>query len=206
MTTPYGYCHCGCEQRTRIAPQNHTAKGWVKGEPLRFFRKHESRKPRPSLDGIAVPFGAALIAAIGGIVVIDEGDYALVVPFAWRINDSGYAAAHMPTSNGWRSVRMHRYLLGLNTPQEIDHINGNPLDNRRSNLRFCSHGENSRNVRVHRDTASQMKGAHKSGNQWESRIMVAGKRVYLGRFRTAEEAHRAYVNAASEYHGEFCHV
>jgi hypothetical protein len=205
MTIPHGYCHCGCGQRTRIAPQNHTAKGWVKGEPILFFRKHESRKPRPALDGVVVPEGAALIPACGGIVVVDEGDYALVVPFAWRINDSGYAVADMPTPSGWRSVRMHRYILALteNDEVEVDHLDGNKRDNRRANLRVCTHAENMKNVRVHRDTLSGLKGAHKSGDQWESRIMVDGKRMFLGIFETPEDAHNAYVAASLKYHGDF---
>src|SRR5690606_12895586 len=45
-TIPYGYCHCGCGQKTRLAPKTITSRGWIKGEPLRFLHNHHSKFPK----------------------------------------------------------------------------------------------------------------------------------------------------------------
>jgi hypothetical protein len=91
-------------------------------------------------------------------------------------------------------------------PQEIDHRNGDPSDNRIANLRPCSHAENTRNVKMHRDTASGMKGVYRDKKKWVSRIYVAGKDHFLGTFATREEAAAAYDEAARELHGEFARL
>lgn len=86
---------------------------------------------------------------------------------------------------------------------EIDHINGNPSDNRLANLRLASRAENSRNAK--RTTKNGLRGARfiKAYGSWEGRIKVNNKLITLGTFKTAEEAHAAYCDAARKYHGEF---
>lgn len=88
---------------------------------------------------------------------------------------------------------------------EIDHINGDPLDNRVANLRKASHAQNSMNVRPHRDSLSGLKGAYfdKADQKWYSCIRIGGQNKFLGYFATAEKAHGAYVAASREVHGQF---
>lgn len=86
---------------------------------------------------------------------------------------------------------------------EIDHKNGDRTDNRLCNLRAATRTENSRNQQMHSDNKSGFKGVHKRNRKFRAEIMHEGKKVHLGYFVTAQEAHDAYCKAAREYHGQF---
>lgn len=100
---------------------------------------------------------------------------------------------------------LHRLILCPNGKTQVDHIDMNPANNRRSNLRECSHNQNLWNCGAKKCSTSGLKGAfyEKKPNRWRSRISANGKRVDLGYFDTAEEAHAAYCQAAKELHGQF---
>jgi hypothetical protein len=91
---------------------------------------------------------------------------------------------------------------------DVDHINGNPLDNRKCNLRICSHCDNTKNVGFNKSNKCGYKGVYfaKWANQYRAEIQCDGKRVKLGYFRTAEEAYKAYCDAARELHGAFANT
>lgn len=90
-------------------------------------------------------------------------------------------------------------------PEEVDHVNLNPSDNRWENLRECSHQENLLNRRMPKTNRSGFKGVqlHTGSGKWRARLRVNGEKVLDGLFYTPEEAHAAYVCAADKYHGEF---
>jgi hypothetical protein len=87
----------------------------------------------------------------------------------------------------------------------IDHINGNGSDNRIENLREATCGNNKMNSTIYKNNKSGLKGAYwdKYKNKWFSQIRVNGNKIFLGRFNSIEEAHKAYCKAAMNYHGEF---
>ena len=87
----------------------------------------------------------------------------------------------------------------------IDHANGDPWDNSLSNLRLASNAENCRNAAVSKNCRSGMKGAYWNNRdqRWRSAICVNRKRIQLGSFATADEAHAAYCNASQKFHGDF---
>lgn len=116
------------------------------------------------------------------------------------------------TTNGRRSTAyLHRQIyervLGrqLNKHEEIDHIDGNTLNNERANLRVCTHRQNVLNSKTKSSNVAHSKGIRKrSSGKWEARIRIdAGVRLHLGSFATLEEAREAYKAAALKYHGEF---
>ncbi len=83
----------------------------------------------------------------------------------------------------------------------IDHINGNKSDNRIENLRLCTQAENVQNIKKALITnTSQLLGAHKQGTGYQSEIRINKKRIYLGYYDTAQEAHEVYLKAKKEYH------
>jgi hypothetical protein len=97
-----------------------------------------------------------------------------------------------------RNVAIHRLVMGK-APDglEVDHKNGNPLDSRRSNLRFVTHGDNLRNRRAY--SKSGHKGVYfsknRQGKQWQVQRRVNGRNVNFGWYRTLDEAYKASVLA-----------
>jgi len=124
--------------------------------------------------------------------------------------------AGTPIAGGHRQIRIlgrlykaHRIIWLMMTGEEpvgvVDHINGDPQDNRWENLRLASIAENSRNSRHRTNSASPLKGAsfNNRDKRWVAQITVNRKYHHLGMFDTAEEAHEAYKRAAERLHGEF---
>jgi hypothetical protein len=87
-------------------------------------------------------------------------------------------------------------------PEEIDHIDGNGLNNSIANLRNCTHAQNTRNARKV-NGGPLLKGVHRRGDKWRAEIRVQNKRIKLGTFLTEEMAHQAYRDASLKLHGEF---
>ena len=90
---------------------------------------------------------------------------------------------------------------------EIDHINHDGLDNRRSNLRICSHLQNGRNVLIQRNNKSGFKGVSfyktKKKNPWQAQIRSNGKKIHIGYSPTRLEAAKAYNETVLRLHGDF---
>src|SRR5688572_3353227 len=135
----------------------------------------------------------------GGTTLIDASDYATVCGYEWYMR-KGYITAKRDNQH----VFMHRLIMGLpqgRTPS-VDHINGLRFDNRRCNLRACTHAENLRNVKKpqkQKPCTSIYKGVHLTQQeQWHARITLDGKKRYLGTFEIEEEAAKAYDEAACE--------
>ena len=134
-------------------------------------------------------------------VLVDDEDYDSVAQFRWYETRGGYAC-----SNSSPIYRIHRYILNAKKGEVIDHINGNKLDNRKENLRFCSRAENCRNRRKSPDGRSlEDRGAYYMArlNQWQSSIHVDGRLEYIGLFASKEDANNAYKKASLEHYGEF---
>ena len=90
------------------------------------------------------------------------------------------------------------------TPGEIvDHVDGDVLNNRRSNLRLATHTDNMRNRKLQVNNKSGYTGVRIRRSRWVAEIRVNGKKIHLGYFDNAEDAYKAYQNAASKYFGEF---
>lgn len=140
-----------------------------------------------------------------GIALIDNEDFESVNEFRWHINDSGYAISSAPFKGKNRNIRMHRLILGAKVGKYTDHINGNKLDNRRSNLRVCTNAQNMRNIPPKKQNSSGFKGVTWQVDilRWRAQIKVDYKNKYLGVFKVKEEAAKAYNKAAREYFGEF---
>lgn len=140
-----------------------------------------------------------IVLTKGLVALVDDEDYEMVNAKNWCVS-GGYAynAACGP---------MHRFLLSPPQGVMVDHIDGDRLDNRRSNLRLCSNSQNQANRQVFRG-ASPFKGVvwQKRLNgtgSWKAQLVVNGEIIYLGVFSTDLEAAGAYNAAAKMHFGEF---
>ncbi len=134
----------------------------------------------------------------GKMAQVDDDTYAWAKDFKWcakKHRKTFYAVRHTIGSSDRRNVSIHQCVTGLSLAAGlvIDHIDGNGLNNQRSNLRIISARDNSRNN--HRRRAGLPVGATlKPGGRWQSRAMVDGKRVHVGMFATREEASKAAMD------------
>lgn len=141
----------------------------------------------------------------GGWTVIDAEDFSKISGLTW-FQHKGYALYYIRDENGSRTQgRLHRLILESPKGVLVDHINGNPLDNRKANLRLCNDTGNARNASKRKDNTSGFKGVtlHKDTGKWQASIRANGNPKYLGLFDTPEEAAKVYDAACLEHHGEF---
>lgn len=147
----------------------------------------------------------------GMVALVDDEDFDLVGHLRWyaSIVNKGscfYAARHTSRkSEKHMVIYMHRIILNAPSGMDVDHINGNGLDNQKKNLRLCNHQQNMCNIRKRKGASSLYKGVHwaKIHQRWVAKIEVNKKIRAVGVFRTEIEAALAYNEAAKELHGEY---
>jgi HNH endonuclease/AP2 domain len=105
-------------------------------------------------------------------------------------------------------IHMHREILQAPDGMDVDHKDGNGLNNVRSNLRLATRSQNQCNKPMYKTNTSGYKGVtwDKSRGQWMAKIKVGPKHINLGRFDDITDAAAAYAEAALKYHGDFAHV
>jgi hypothetical protein len=141
----------------------------------------------------------------GYIALISPEDYERVSQYRWCVTLSRgkvYAKRGAVIDGTHRTIRMHRFILDAPPGIEVDHINGNGLDNRRENLRLADNFDQQANTGKRRNNTSGFKGVYPVGRRWAAAI--AGQ--YLGLFATAEEAAQAYDGAARQRNSAFARL
>ena len=113
---------------------------------------------------------------------------------------------YMRASFAGRDILLHRVIWKWTTGEEphgeIDHRDGNGLNNRWTNLRESTHQQNQCNVKSQSGTQAP-RGVYRHVNRWVATVNFMNKKHYLGTFATAKEAHRAYLEANQRLHAEF---
>lgn len=215
---PFGYCHCGCGEKTSIAKRNSKQFGYIKGEPARYVRYHHKVKLIATTE-YAVPFkieGAycrTIPLTKGQFAIVWESDYEWLSKRSWcahwdKTSRGFYARCGVRDGNGkLHTMSMHRMILGLDwNDEEIgDHRNRCGLDNRRSNLRITNEGGNAHNRKRQISNTSGYKGVRdpRGNGVYCAFITYLGKLLYLGCDRDPYKAHLLYVEASKKYFGEF---
>jgi hypothetical protein len=106
-------------------------------------------------------------------------------------------------------VFLHRVIMKCTDSNlVVDHIDNNPLNNQKSNLRICTKAENNRNTSSHKDSSSKYLGVtyDKARKKWNAQLMVNGKRVLTKRYTTEIEAAHAYDTAAKLHVGQYANL
>lgn len=145
--------------------------------------------------------------------IVDLDEIEKLSKYSWYFANAptgGYAAMDI-----WKDKKvvkkqlgMHRFLMNCPKGMEVDHIDGNTLDNRKRNLRICTHAENIRNVRLAKNNTSGYKGvvcyySKRLGLRYVAQIVFENKAHYLGTYNTAVDAALAYNYKAIELFGDF---
>lgn len=141
----------------------------------------------------------------GQFAKVDDDDFERISKFKWCSSFEVYR--FYAVRGGWVdgktvAIRMHRVIMNAKRGQYVDHINHDGLDNRRTNLRICTNGENMRNRSgPQKNSTSGILGVRwrKDRSKWESRMCVNGKNMSLGHFENKHDATRAYAEARLKY-------
>ena len=150
----------------------------------------------------------------GQVGFIDDQDAEVINRHKWTAVNSShdktfYAHRSVKVDGKWKHLRLHRFLLNAPKNKKVDHIDGNGLNNVRSNLRLCTHAQNLMNMRCHNKHG--LKGiafiAKRKGlRKWLSKIHINGKLKTIGIFETKIQAAKAYNEMARKHFGEFARL
>ena len=195
-------CKCDCGNETIVMDNNLTRKNGTKScGCLRSSFAYNLNKSCNTYD-LSGEYGMGYTSK-GEEFYFDLEDYDLIKDYCWYINNRKYVCAKVNN----RQILLHRVVLQINNGYEVDHIQGNTSrhDNRKSNLRVCTHSENMKNVGLRTDNTSGVTGVHfdKSKQKWVVRIVIDGKRTVLGEYNSFENAKRKRLEAEKKYYGEF---
>jgi len=143
----------------------------------------------------------------GRFAIVDDEDYDELTKHRWFFTGHGYAKRYVKDGepDARKNLFMHRQILGLRFGDKrvVDHINGDGLDNRRSNIRVSNQGTNcQRKVNVFCKRPRRFRGTRRSNGRYTADIRIDGYLQHLGVFDTEEEAAYAYDRKAKEIHGE----
>jgi len=150
----------------------------------------------------------------GKFATVDDEDYTRLNAYRWfaykkvrKNRTAWYAARNYSEGNGkYRMLKMHREILGVtNSKTQVDHKNGDGLDNQKANLRLATNTQNCQNQNKIPRCTSKLKGVYwnKKSNKWQAQIRVSGHRQYLGLFVDESAAGDAYDSAAQQSFGKF---
>lgn len=144
----------------------------------------------------------------GKVALVDDEDYERLIAMGkWCFNrypQKTKATYKMDGSRSSVAILMHRVIMNAPDGLYVDHIDGNPLNNQKYNLRLCSHKENMKNQRKSRSNKSGFKGVtwKKQCKRWQVTI----DHNYIGVFKDVKDAAKAYNDAAIKLHGEFANL
>lgn len=206
MSENLSTAHAHAQQVTNFNDMVEYQRKLIHEQSEQILRLKEDRKPKKTDEQLVeVPL------VNGGVAIIDQDSPAMEYKVKWRMDHYGYVVWNTSkTVNRIKkhiSIKMHSIVLPPRRELVIDHINGNKLDNRRSNLRYATREENSFNSGASKNNKSGAKGVRRlkkfSNKPFTAQIKYKGRCMWLGSFATLEEASDAYQAAADKYFGEF---
>lgn len=139
--------------------------------------------------------------------VVDEDVYEWASKTKWHACQAMGKNVYAVGFADGKKVKLHRLIAAARAGEEVDHINGDSLDNRKDNLRCCSHAENMRNQKARAKKVPARKGVYyvptQKTNPWRAVAWDGVRTIHLGYFPTEEQAYETYRKKAKEIYGEF---
>ena len=158
-------------------------------------------RPRVSKNTYTIDKGVAkLLTTKGETFLVEQNDLEKTLLYTWCFSKTGYLVANI---NG-KVTKLHRYLLNPAENEVVDHINGDPSDNRRVNLRVCTQLENGKNLGIKKCNTSGAAGIRMTPHgRYNVRITINNTEIHVGNYRTMETAMKARKAAEQKYFGAF---
>ncbi len=179
--SPLWNCLCDCGNATTVYRKALKSGDTKSCGKCRGYSKYD-------LDSEQYGIG---ITSNGTVFYFDKEDYDLLSKYKWWVSGKGYLYTRIDNKN----LFMHRIIMNAPKNMEVDHINHNKLDNRKDNLRICTHSQNCMNKKIN--------GFTQRGNKFEVNIRIDGQQKYIGKFNTKEEAIAARIANYDEDHKIF---
>jgi len=208
----YWLCECDCGSNKQIIAStselnsgNTRSCGCLSIERIIVYNK-ETKKKYNTYD-LSGEYGIGYTSK-GEEFYFDLEDYDKIKDICWMINNRGYVS-YTKRENKYKAnhILMHRFILDCPQDMEVDHKNGKPSrnDNRRNNMRICSHQKNMCNYTKPKNNTSGVKGVSwdKTYEVWKAYITSNKQRINLGSFNDFNKAVKARKDAEDKYHGEY---
>lgn len=196
-------CECSCNSHTQIVIRaDHLRSGNTKScGCLSLEAKQKLCKERKQLNkyDLSGMYGIGYFYNSEQEFYFDLEDYEKIKDYRWYLNNNGYAIAWV----GDKQQTLHSLIMGRVEGKEIDHKDRNRLNNQKSNLRFITHRNNSRNINIPKNNTSGFIGVYfdKKGNKWVASLYINKRSVCSKTFNNKEEAIKARLKAELEYYG-----
>ena len=144
----------------------------------------------------------------GKVAIVDDDMFDYLNQWKWYANNNYVGRSITVSKNKQKHILIHRFIMKPDKGMLIDHLDGNPLNNQKNNLRICTHSDNMRNCKISIKNTSGYKGVSfvKKKNKYKSAIKFNKRKIYLGYYIDPIDAARAYNTAAIKYFGEFAHL
>lgn len=138
-------------------------------------------------------------------IILDPEDQHLLDEYSFTDNGKKYVKTFLKIDGIKKKIFLHHFILSVKKGFEVDHINRNPLDNRRCNLRYVTTSQNQMNKKMQTNNTSGFRGVswNKYHKKWQAMIKINKKHIHIGFYKKIDDAATAYQKRAKELFGEY---